>query len=65
METETDKYADQRFDQNCPTCGQEFMQEKIDILVEALQRAIDEAVADDFHDWFANARVALSKVGAA
>jgi hypothetical protein len=34
-------------------------------LVAALQRAIDEAVADDQDEWFANARAALAATGAA
>jgi hypothetical protein len=34
-------------------------------LVEALQRAINEAVADDLDDWFSNARAALSAARAA
>lgn len=30
-------------------------------LLAALQRAIDEAVADDLDDWFANARAVIAK----
>jgi hypothetical protein len=60
-----DKYEDQRFRSACPTCGQNFLVERVDLLTAALQRAVDEAVADDLDDWYANACEVLAKVGAA
>jgi hypothetical protein len=59
----TDKYEDERFNSVCPTCGQTFLRERVDQLTAALQRAVDEAVADDLDDWYANARAVLAVAG--
>lgn len=58
--SQADPYEDRRFRMVCPTCGQRFLEERVDQLTAALQRAVDEAVADDLDDWYANARAVLA-----
>lgn len=39
----TDKYDDQRFRSVCPTCGQNFLVERVDLLTALLQRVLEYA----------------------
>jgi hypothetical protein len=34
------KYEYERFENHCPTCGQEFLVEKVDVLTNALEVAL-------------------------
>lgn len=69
--SQADKYEDRRFGMACPTCGQKFLEERVDLLTAALQNTVMLLVdgmklmphsSRARKDWAADVAAALNRI---